>query len=124
MAETLGISVTELLDGELVQGSEITADDAEAAAIRGIKTYLKISQKKVKILWAGLAVLILILTAIGALEYARYSRRPIDFQNDRLDFGHIVYIDADKEKHEFKLEDPLGKELKEQILVYLKKWMM
>lgn len=40
LAEILGISVTELLDGEQAEGCEITADAAEEAAIRGIKTYL------------------------------------------------------------------------------------
>lgn len=124
MAETLGITVTELLEGELVQGSEVTADAAENAAIRGIKAYLKSSQKKVRILWAGMAVLIVILASIGTLEYVRYSRRPIDFRNDRLNFGYIVYIDESKEKHEFKLDDPLGKELKGQILAYLKNEMV
>ena len=124
LATALGTSVTELLDGELVQGSEITADAAEEAAIRGIKTYLKASQKKVRILWAGMAVLIVVLAAIGLWEYSRNSHRPIDFQNDSLDFGHIVYIDESKEKHEFKLDDPFGKELKGQILAYLKNKMM
>ncbi len=124
LAETLGITVTELLEGELVQGSEVTADAAENAAIRGIKAYLKASQKKVRILWAVLAAMIVILATVGVWEYVRYSRRPIDFQNDSLDFGHIVYIDADKEKYEFKLDDPLGKELKGQILAYLKNEMI
>ncbi|MCI6855688.1 MAG: hypothetical protein MR908_10385 [Firmicutes bacterium] len=124
MAEALGITVTELLEGELVQGSEVTADAAENAAIRGIKAYLKASQKKVRILWAVLAAMIVILATVGVWECVRYSRRPIDFQNDSLDFGHIVYIDADKEKYEFKLDDPLGKELKGQILAYLKNEMI
>ena len=74
LAAALGTSVTELLDGELVHGCEVTADVAEEAAIRGIKTYLKVSQKKVRILWANLAVLIVILAAIGAWEYSRYRR--------------------------------------------------
>ena len=124
LAEALGITVTELLEGELVQGSEVTADAAENAAIRGIKAYLKASQKKVRILWAVLAAMIVILATVGVWECVRYSRRPIDFQNDSLDFGHIVYIDADKEKYEFKLDDPLEKELKWQILSYLKTEMI
>lgn len=124
LAAALGTSVTELLDGELVHGCEVTADAAEEAAIRGIKTYLKVSQKKVRILWANLAVLIVILAAIGAWEYSRYSHSPIDFQNDNLDFGNIVYIDESKEKHEFKLDDLLGKELRGQILAYMENKMM
>lgn len=107
-----------------MQGSEITADAAEEAAIRGINTYLKASQKKVRILWAGMAGLIVVLAAIGLWEYSRNSHRPIDFQNDSLDFRHIVYIDESKEKHEFKLDDPFGKELKGQLLAYLKNKMM
>lgn len=124
LAEILGISVTELLDGEQAEGCEITADAAEEAAIRGIKTYLGASNRKIRILCAVLAAMMVILASVGLWEYVRYSRRPIDFQNDNMDFGHIVYIDADKEKHEFNLDDPLGNELKGQILTYLKNEMM
>lgn len=124
LAEILGISVTELLDGEQAEGREITADAAEEAAIRGIKTYLGVSNRKVRILWAVLAAMMVILAMVGVWEYVRYSRKPIDFQEDSLDFGHIVYIDAGKEKYEFNLDGPLGKELKGQILAYLKNEMM
>lgn len=64
------------------------------------------------------------MAAIGVWEYSRYSHSPIDFQNDNLDFGNIVYIDESKEKHEFKLDDLLGKELRGQILAYMKNKMM
>ncbi|MGN0734457.1 MAG: helix-turn-helix domain-containing protein [Anaerovoracaceae bacterium] len=124
LAEILGISVTELLDGEQAEGCEITADAAEEAAIRGIKTYLGASNRKIRILCAVLAAMMVILASVGLWEYVRYSRRPIDFQNDNMDFGHIVYIDADKEKHEFNLDGSLGNELKVQILTYLKNEMM
>lgn len=124
LAEILGISVTELLDGEQAEECEITADAAEEAAIRGIKTYLGASNRKIRILCAVLAAMMVILASVGLWEYVRYSRRPIDFQNDNMDFGHIVYIDADKEKHEFNLDGPLGNELKGQILTYLKNEMM
>ena len=116
--------MTELLDGEQAEGREITADAAEEAAIRGIKTYLGVSNRKVRILWAVLAAMMVILAMVGVWEYVRYSRKPIDFQEDSLDFGHIVYIDAGKEKYEFNLDGPLGKELKGQILAYLKNEMM
>lgn len=123
LADTLGISVTELLDGEQADGCEITAGAAEEAAIRGIKAYLDVSNRKVRVLWACLAAMIFILASVGVWEYVRYSRKPVDFQNDSLDFGQIIYINADKEKYEFKLDDPLGKELKAQILAYLKNRM-
>jgi len=122
LAEALDISVTEILDGERRSNdAAVTAGEAEQAAIRGIDGYVRDTKKKSKPLWAALAVVLLILGAVAFYEYDEYRHRPLNFQEDELEFGDVVYYEGNNKVHRFELEGPFGEETRQQIVLYLKR---
>ncbi|MBR5230539.1 MAG: helix-turn-helix transcriptional regulator [Firmicutes bacterium] len=124
LSDVLGITVTELLNGERISAdSGITAGEAEQAAIRGIDSYVRDTRKKTKPLWVMLAVLMALLAIVGFFEYNRYSHSPTDFKTDKLEFDRLIYLSEDGQLHELELSDAFGQELKGQITAYLKNTM-
>ena len=122
LAEVLDISVTEILDGERRSNDvAVTAGEAEQAAIRGIDGYVRDTKKKSKPLWAALTVVLLILGAVAFYEYDEYRHRPLNFQEDELEFGDVVYYEGNNKVHRFELEGPFGEETRQQIVLYLKR---
>lgn len=122
LAETLGISVGELLDGQLRESDvAISAEEAGETAIRGIRVYARQNLRRHRVLVGILAVLILLLAAVGIHEYLEYAHRPLNFQEDDLTFGDLIFHDEDGTEYRWELDDAFGQELREQITYYLKK---
>jgi len=121
LADVLDISVTEILDGERrPQDRTVTAGEAEQAAIRGIDAYVSHTRRKSKPLLIALAVLLVILAAVGIYEYEEYSQRPVNFQEDELVFADMVYRVNSSEVYRFELQDVFGQELRNQLTEFLR----
>lgn len=124
LSEALDISVTELLDGERRPAdSQVTAGEAEQAAIRGIDGYVRDTRKKNKPLWVALAILLVVLAFVGLRELSEYSHRPLNFQEDELEFGDLVYYESNENVHSFGLKGPFGEETRQQLVSFLKNKM-
>ena len=121
LAETLDISVTELLDGKRRPAdSQVTAGEAEQAAIKGIDAYVSEIRKKHKPLVIVFAILLVILAAVGVYEGNEYRNSPTDFQNDELRFSDMVYRVDRNQVYRFSLDDDFGQELRQQLTDYLR----
>ena len=134
LAAELGVSVSELLDGErrlpdsdkvklLPEGvATLTVEEADETAMKGIRTYIRETQRKDRV-WMVIflvAVLALILTANRVMQM-RHS--PIDFQEDNLNFDTIRVVMEDGSVEMIYLDDPQGEELKSQIQRVLREYM-
>ena len=122
LAEALGVSVGELLDGQLRESDvAISAEEAGETAIRGIRVYARQNLRRYRMLVGILAVSILLLAAVGIYEYLEYAHRPLNFQEDDLTFGDLIFQEEDGTEYRWELDDAFGLELREQIIYYLKK---
>ena len=122
LAEALGVSVGELLDGQLRESDvAISAEEAGETAIRGIRVYARQNIRRHRTLLCILTVLILLLAAVGIHEYLEYAHRPLNFQEDDLTFGDLIFHEEDGTEYRWELDDAFGQELREQIIYYLKK---
>ena len=122
LADILDISVGELLDGQLREASgNITAEEAGETAIRGIHVYTRQNLQRYRILLGILAVLLILLVSVGLYEWHEYAHRPLNFQEDDLTFGDLVFHEEDGTVYRWDLDDSLGQELREQITYYLRK---
>ena len=131
LAEVLGVSVSELLDGERRSqdkvlypdgAAAITVEAADNAAIKGISTYVNEAQKKER-LWM-IAFAILILLYIFTVSWiCRERNSPVNFQEDDLDFTEIRLVMEDRSVEMIYLDDPEGEELKAEIQEVLRNQM-
>ena len=131
LAEVLGVSVSELLDGERRSqdkvlypdgATAITVEAADNAAIKGISTYVNEAQKKER-LWM-IAFAILILLYIFTVSWiCRERNSPVNFQEDDLDFTEIRLVMEDRSVEMIYLDDPEGEELKAEIQEVLRNQM-
>lgn len=134
LAEALDLTVGEILEGERKPGedgavhvNDTAHDVAEETAIRGIHTYInktrKMERRKLYIVLSVLALLLLMFLALGIARLAAYSTRPLDFKQDELEFGTMVYCTADESAskvHNFELADVRGDETRQQIEAFLR----
>lgn len=133
LAEALGISVSELLDGErrapdkavrFSDGSEaVSVAEADAAAVNGIHAYVRDTKRKTRIWKYGfLAVLVMLVAllplTIGHVRDAMHA--PVNFQEDDLDFDGIRVINEDGTMEEVDLEGSLGEEFRSQVEALLR----
>ena len=78
------------------------------------------TRKKSKPLWVALALLVVMLAAVGLYEYNKYSQSPTNFQEDELVFADMVYREDKTKVHRFSLEDVFGQELRNQLTEFLR----
>lgn len=132
LAEALEVSVSELLDGErrapdkvkqLPDGvATMAVEDADNAAIKGIRTYINETQKKERF-WMGVfAVLILVYFFIVSWV-CQVRSAPINFQENDLEFSAIRVVMVDESVQMIPLDDSRGEELKTQIKKLLREEM-
>ena len=122
LAEALNVTVSELLDGEIqdLTNGTITAEKADQTAIRGILVYTRQNLKRYRILLCILAVLLTVLAVTGMHEYNEYRHQPLNFQEDDLTFGDLIFHEEDGSEYRWELNDAFGQELREQIAYYMK----
>ena len=131
LAETLNLTVGEILEGErkLCEDAALYVNNAaydvtEETAIRGIHTYINKTRKKErKKLYIVLALLLVMFFALGMAKLAEYRTRPLDFKKDELDFGALSYCKADEgdsKVQRFELADKRGEETRKQIEAFLR----
>lgn len=132
LGEALGVSVSELLDGErrpFDNGSgaadgavTLTIEEADETAIRGIRAYIHETQRRDRI---GLVIFVIALSMLlitaGWVQQERHS--PVDFQDGNLEFDGIRVVMEDESTQRISLEDPRGAELKDQIQRVLREEM-
>ena len=105
LGEALGVSVSELLDGErrsFDNGSgaadgavTLTIEEADETAIRGIRTYIHETQRRDRVgMVIFLIALSMLLITAGWVQQERHS--PVDFQNGNLDFDGIRVVMEDE----------------------------
>lgn len=124
LAEVLGVSIGEILDGELRTSPDaISAEEAGDTAIRGIRVYARQNMQRYRLLLCILAVLLLVLLVVGIREYIEYRSQPLDFQEDDLTFDALIFHEEDGTEYRWELENAAGQELRDQITYYLKKEM-
>ena len=123
LAEALELTVSELLDGEIRVCSDgtIAVNAADETAIRGILVYTRQNLKRHRLLLCVLAFLLILLTAIGLHEFNEYRHQPLNFQEDDLTFGDLIFHEEDGTEYRWELDDAFGQELREQITYYLKR---
>lgn len=131
LAEVLGVSVSELLDGERRSQDDvlypdgaaaITVEAADNAAIKGISTYVNEVQKKERIWMIAFGVLIL-LYIFTVSWICRERNSSINFQQDNLDFSEIRMVMEDGSVEMIYTDDPQGAELKTAIQEVLRSQM-
>ena len=132
LAEALGISVSELLDGEkkspdkfrqLPDGAvAMTVEDADSAALKGIHTYINEAQKKERI-WKVIFVILMLLYVLTVSWLCRERNSPINFQEDKLEFDRIRVVAEDGSVEMIYLDDPQGEGLKLRIQTLLREEM-
>ena len=132
LSETLGISVSELLDGERRSPDKLkqlpddvaamTVEDADNAALKGIHTYINETQKKERV-WKVVFVVLMLLYVLTVSWLCRERNSPIDFQEDNLEFNRIRVVAEDGSVEMIYLNDPKGEELKLRIQTLLREEM-
>lgn len=132
LAEALGVSVSELLDGErrspdkvkqLPDGAAAMAvEDADNAVLKGIHTYINETQKKERV-WKVVFVILMLLYILTVSWLCRERNSPINFQEDDLDFNRIRVVAEDGSVQMIYLDDSQGEELKLQIQNVLREEM-
>lgn len=132
LAEALGISVSELLDGrrrspdkvkQLPAGTAaMTVEDADNAAIKGIHTYINETHKKDRV-WKVFFVILMLIYIFTANQTYLLRHLPINFQEGNLEFSKIRVVTEDKSVQMITLDDPEGEKLKIQIQNYLREEM-
>lgn len=132
LGEALGVSVSELLDGErrsFDNGSgaadgavTLTIEEADETAIRGIRAYIHETQRRDRV---GMVIFLiaLLMLAFTAREVFQGNRGSVDFQNGNLDFDGVRVVMEDESTQWISLEDPRGAELKDQIQRVLREEM-
>lgn len=121
LAECLGISVGELLDGQRRPDTNlVTAEEAGEVAIRGIRLYARQNIRCHRVLLCVLGVLAVLLIAVGLYEYDQYRHQPLNFQEDDLTFGALIFHEEDGSEYRWELDDAFGQELRAQITEYLR----
>lgn len=132
LAETLGVSISELLDGErrspdkvkrLPDGAAAMAvEDADNATLKGIHTYINETQKKERI-WKVVFVILMLLYILTVSWLCRERNSPVNFQDDSLEFNRIRVVAEDGSVEMIYLDDPQGEELKLRIHTLLREKM-
>ena len=128
LAEALGMSVSELLDGErrspdkvkeLPEGVPTMAvEDADNAAIKGIRTYINETRKK-DLVWKVIVIILLLVYVFTASRTYLLRHLPINFQEGNLEFSKIRVVTEDGSVQMIPLDDPNGEQLKIQIQNFL-----
>lgn len=120
LAEALGVSVGELLDGQLRESDAvISAEEAGETALRGIRMYARQNIRRHRVLLGILAVLLVLLGFLGLQEYEEYRHRPLNFQEDDLTFGDLIFHEEDGTEYRWELDDAFGQELRGQIIRFM-----
>lgn len=131
LAETLGVSVSELLDGERLLpdkgkhpegASTITVEEADNAAIKGIRTYVDRANKKQRI-WMVVLIIMILLYIITVSYICRVRSAPVNFKAGNLEFSRIRMVRDDGSVEMIYFNDPAGEELKIQIQNFLQNEM-
>lgn len=116
LCETLGVSVSELLDGEVKPHLHLTKEEADRFAITGITAYTKRGKRKQ---WVLQAVILLVLIAIIVCAYLLWqSRQPVDFAKGDYEIGRIIWQPEFPEfskQRSFVIEGDFAEETKQQI---------
>lgn len=132
LAEALGVSVSELLDGQrrspdkvkqLPDGvAAMTVEDADNAAIRGIHAYINETHKKERV-WEVVFVILMLLYILTVSWLCRERNSPVNFQEDNLEFSRIRVVAEDGSVDMIYLDNPQGEDLKLQIQNILREKM-
>lgn len=113
LCEALGVSVSELLDGEVKPHLHLTKEEADRSAITGITAYTKREKRKQRVLQA---VILLVLSAImGCAYFLWQSRQPVDFAKGDYEIGRIIWQSEDGERRSFSIDGAFAEETKKQI---------
>lgn len=137
LAEVLGVSVGELLEGEkrtanremcFPDGSAaLSVSEADTVAMKGIRAYMHDARRKTTI-WKSAFAAVLILLVLAVLLAAgyiwQYAHTPVDFQKDELDFQRICMVSGGTVVEEINLEGSLGEEFRSQVQGLLREILM
>jgi len=101
LCAVLEISVAELLEGEEDRREHLTKEDADDAAIKGIRTYAAKWRKKETLYFAVMVVLTLL--AVLAVVFHWNQKQPVDFEKGgfSIDSAEIHYADGSMKKFSF-----------------------
>ncbi|MGN1333871.1 MAG: helix-turn-helix domain-containing protein [Anaerovoracaceae bacterium] len=132
LAEALGISVSELLDGNLRSPDKIkqlpagtatmSVQDADNAALKGIHTYIDETQKKERI-WKVIFVILMLIYVFNVSWLCRERSAPVTFKESNLEFSKIRVVMEDESVQMIPLDDSDGEQLKIQIQNFLREEM-
>lgn len=132
LAEALGVSVSELLDGERRSPDKVkqlpddvatmAVEDADNAAIKGIHTYINETQKKERF-WMIIFAILILVYFFTASWVCKVRSSPINFQEGDLEFNSVRVVMEDGSAQMIYLDDPTGEELKIQIQNVLRQEM-
>ncbi len=132
LAETLGVSVSELLDGERRSPDKVShlpdgvpamaVEDADNAALKGIHTYINETQKKGRI-WKIFFIIFILVYIFTVSWLCRERNSPVNFQEDDLEFNRIRVVAEDGSVQMIFLDDPEGEKLKLWIQNFLREEM-
>lgn len=132
LAGALGISVSELLDGNLRSPDRIkqfpagtatmAVQDADNAALKGIHTYINETQKKERI-WKVVFVILMLLYIFNVSWLCRERSAPVNFKEGDLEFSRIRVVAEDGSMQTITLDAASGEKLKLQIQNFLREEM-
>lgn len=132
LAETLDVSVSELLDGErripdkvkdIPEGTAVlTVEDADKAAMTGIQAYIHETQKRDRILLA-VVLIALVLLAFTARGFFWDRHGAVDFQKGALEFSELLVVRDDRSARKIYLDKEQGEALRRQIQKVLREEM-
>ena len=137
LAEVLGVSVSELLEGErrpadrevcLPDGSAaLSVSEADTVAMKGIRAYVHDARRKTAIwksAFAAVLVLLVLAMLLAAGSIWQYAHTPVDFQKNELNFQRICMVSGGTVVEEIDLEGSLGEEFRSQVQGLLREILM
>jgi len=93
LAQTLELSVLELLDGERKTEAVVSNEEAGETALKGIQVYVSDHERRQRIYKLAAAAVLLMAVIVFCLW--KYSHRPVDFSQGVFDFGTVAVDQAE-----------------------------